>query len=191
VPPVARLKELGSWHVKFPPSGLMIFSSAAVAKVLVDPGALLGGARTESELLGNNGSLGSRSCPAARNKRASGRGKLLSRNDLRAEDWKRRSASELRQLHGDYLPSQRAALRSSGRSKALLAPEMICARIERRDKLLISRVSEGAWRQDHIASDSEKLFRRSHSTSPLATAMIIEEHEISVDRLPAGAWHGV
>jgi len=163
VPPVAKLKELEIVAREI--SAKRIDDLQALRqwlKVLVAPGASLGGARPKASFSETNGSLWIAKFPAADDTRDVGAWESLAQR-LAARAGIDVSKSELRCFHGDYHTFCVRRFDRAAARRRFYASAMALLRKDQSEGtsyLDLAEFLQARGAKDHIASDLEQLFRR-------------------------------
>jgi serine/threonine-protein kinase HipA len=163
VPPVASLKELEVVAREI--TAKRIDDLEALRrwlKVLVSPGASLGGARPKASFTETNGSLCIAKFPACDDTRDVGAWEALAQR-LAARAGIEVPASELRRFNGEYHTFCVKRFDRSGARRSFYASAMALLRknqSEGTSYLELAEFLHARGAKDHIASDLEQLFRR-------------------------------
>ena len=169
VPPVASLKELEVVAREI--TAKRIDDLAALRqwlKVLVAPGASLGGARPKASFTETNGSLWIAKFPAREDTRDVGAWEALAQR-LAARAGINVPASELRRFSGEHHTFCVQRFDRSGVQRRFYASAMALLRKDQSESTSYLELAEflhARGAKDHIASDLEQLFRRVRCRAP-------------------------
>lgn len=163
VPPMANLKELEVVAREITAKRIDDLTALRQwLKVLVAPGASLGGARPKASFTETNGSLWIAKFPARDDTRDVGAWESLAQH-LAAQAGIEVPASELRRFSGEYHTFCVQRFDRSGARRRFYASAMALLRkhqSEGTSYLELAEFLHARGAQDHIASDLEQLFRR-------------------------------